>query len=79
VSEDVPQADHGKAAIRDANTPVESDQLLKLYKQLPYAMRALREAQTMAAARPSAEADRKLRELDQLVETILARINEILD
>jgi hypothetical protein len=79
VNKEVPQIDHSGPGIRDATTPVESDQLLKLYKQLPYAIRAAREAQTMATERPSPQADQRLRELDQLLVTILARINEILD
>jgi hypothetical protein len=59
-------------------TSVESEQLLKLYRQLPEASKAARDALQAAGEKPSAAALQNFRELDEKVNTILARINQIL-
>jgi hypothetical protein len=54
-------------------------ELAGLYKRLPYATAVLREAQKSAIEKPSEKASQRVAELEQMLQTIIARINQIID
>jgi hypothetical protein len=57
---------------------VKNPELAALYRRLPYATALSREAKKAAIEKPSEKASEKSAELDQLVGTIIRRINKIL-
>ena len=53
-------------------------ELAALYKRLPYATAVTREAQKLAIEKPSEKASKRSAELEQMLQTIIARINQII-